>query len=170
MPTTMKLIAQQTLSSNAATVTLGSGGTIPQTYDDLLVLVSGRSTISALATDLFMGINGSTANFTTRFVYGNGSSALSSAQSQRYVGTLVGSTATASTFASNEIYIPNYRGSTNKSISATAVSENNGTTAYILAFATLWSNTAAITSLEFASNSGDLASGSSFFLYGITKA
>ncbi len=167
MPTTCKLIAKNVLGSDSASTSFTS---IPATYDDLIVIVSGRSTISALATDLFMGINGSTSNFTTRFLYGTGASALSSAQSQRYAGTLVGATATSNTFASNEIYIPNYRGSTNKSISATAVSENNGTTAYILAFATLWSNTAAITSLEFASNSGNIATGSSFFLYGITKA
>ncbi len=54
----------------------------------------------------------------------------------------------ASTFASTEVYIPNYAGSTNKSYAVDQVQETNGTTAYMNLLAGLWSNTAAITSIK----------------------
>ena len=171
MPTAIKFIEKVVLGSDAATVTIGSGGTIPQTYDDLLVLISSRSTPtpSELATEMYISINGSTSNFSGRVLYGNGSSA-GSFTTTRWVGSISSANTTANTFGPNEIYIPNYRGSTNKSLSVTNSTENNGTTAYPAAAAVLWANTAAITSLSFSSNVGNIASGSSFYLYGITKA
>jgi hypothetical protein len=178
MATTCELIASTTLGSDAASVTFGSGGTIPQTFTDLFVCYSSRSLRSGQTSDnINIRFNGSSAaNYSYRFLQGNSSAASSfngSAQAQLIVGYSTGASATASTFASGEMYIPNYTGSTTKSISSTCVTENNASTAgaaYVLAFAGLWSLTDAINELQILSNSANFATGSSFYLYGITKA
>jgi hypothetical protein len=78
---------------------------------------------------------------------------------------------TSNTFANTSLYIPNYAGATNKSYSMDAVTENNATLAGQTIGAALWSNTAAITSIEIASNFGtNLSQYSSFALYGIKGA
>ena len=119
---------------------------------------------------LNIGLNSSTADFTGRRLRGSGSAA-SSATTTRFIGEVPAATATADTFSSIEVYIPNYAGATNKSFSVTSAQEDNQSEAYIDAVAGLWSQTAAITDIAITSaNSVDIKSGSSFFLYGITKA
>jgi hypothetical protein len=156
------------------TVTVGAGGaasidftSIPQTYTDLVVKVSVRQTTGSFPT-LFFYFNGLTTNRSFRSLYGTGSSAISSNGTDAIAGLTTGSSETANTFGSFDIYIPNYAGSTNKSASADGVSENNATTSYQFLVANLWSSTAAITSLTLLTG-GTLAQHSSASLYGITK-
>lgn len=163
-----------------ASVTVGSGGassidftSIPSTYTDLCVKVSSRSTRSAGAIDYIkMYFNGSTANGTTRAIWGDGTA---------YSGTdtkIIGSTSTnqntSNTFGSADFYIPNYAGSTNKSVSVDAVSENNSATTgdYNLNLsAGLWSSSAAITSITLESAFGNnWVQYSTATLYGINKS
>ncbi len=170
MPTTMKLIAQNVLGSSSASVTLSS---IPATYDDLLLVMSLRSDRASLTyTDVKGRFNGATSDtsHSGRYLYGNGSTTASGTDPFCRFAYATGATATASTFASTEIYIPNYAGSTNKSYSMTTVHETNASTAYMIAYAGLWSSTSAITSIEVIPDSSSFVSGSSFFLYGIKKA
>ena len=169
MPTTMKLIAKQTLGSAAADVTFSS---IPSTYTDLYLVASARSARSLITDTLKVEFNGSTTGYSSRFLEGAGASGVSSSTISEIWGlTASGALSTANTFGNSEIYIPNYAGSTNKSVSGTGVQENNDGTAYMHAAASLWSNTAAITSIKIASRVGsNIVSGSSFFLYGITKS
>lgn len=170
MATTCKLIAKNVLGSDTATVTFSS---IPGTgYTDLAVLVSARSArASALADTLLIGFNGATTNLTFRALYGSGSIAGSFSGSTGGAFDLPAANATASTFGSGLVYIPNYAGSTNKSFSWEGAQESNGTESYITVGAGLWSQTTAISSIELSTtNTQNFKSGSSFFLYGITKA
>jgi hypothetical protein len=167
MANTYTLIASNTVGSGGvASVTFSS---IPATYTDLVVKISGRNTSSG---DWFnLNFNGSTANFTGKQLFGTGGAAYSYSKTdgtEAYVNN--NSSTTASTFSNSEIYIPNYAGSTNKSFSIDSVTENNGATAYAVLYAGLWSQTAAITSLTFAPNSNTLAQYSSFYLYGIKNS
>lgn len=167
MTTTMKLIAKQTLGANAASVTFSD---IPGNMTDLLLVESSRSAVNGVVDGLDIWFNSDTTagNYTRRRLLGNGAAA--SSDTQRLL-LIPGATATASTFSNNEIYIPNYAGSANKSFSATSTQETNATTAYIAAGAGLWSNTSAITSIQLVSqNAANLVTNSSFFLYGITKS
>ena len=174
MPTTMKLIAKNVLGSAASNVEFTS---IPGTYTDLYVVGSIRTTRSNAdpGADCNLTFNGSTSGFSWRTLSGDGASAGSGnngAGTSSISGFLnVSSFATANTFGSWELYIPNYAGSTNKSVSIASVSETNGTTAFIRLVAGLWANASAITSLNVADgNSSNFVSGSSVFLFGITKA
>jgi hypothetical protein len=136
---------------------------IPQTYTDLLVLVSARNTV--VADEFYIYPNSNTSNLSYRLLRGNGSTVIT-ANVHRFYPTV--SSDTANTFANGQIYIPNYTSSSAKSFSLDSVSENNGTTAYASIEAMLWNDTTAITSLLFQLNSGNIAQYSSFSLYGIT--
>lgn len=137
---------------------------IPQTYTDLVIKTSLRDTGGGNIAS-YISFNGSTANFSGRYLYGDGAS-VSSGTLGRYIGSLKDN-ATANTLNSTEIYIPNYTSSNNKSFSVDNVTENNGTNADQNIIAGLWSNTAAITSISLSPASGSFRAGSSATLYGI---
>jgi hypothetical protein len=106
-------------------------------------------------------------------LYGTGSAAASASTSGSFInwaGTQTNNSQTASTFASNDMYIPNYAGSNNKSVSVDGVQENNATAAASRLVAILWSNTAAITSLTLSPDYGNFAQYSTATLYGISKS
>lgn len=159
-----------------STVTVGSGGAaniefanIPQTYTDLLVKISVRSSASVDSFDVNISLNSSTSSFSWRVLQGNGSSASSASSTGNRLIIAGGANNTSNTFSSADIYIPNYTGSTNKSISADGVYENNATLAYTELGSILWSNTAPITALSLISSNGNFVQYSSATLYGIRK-
>lgn len=167
MPSSMYRIETITVpSGGAASVTFNS---IPQTFTDLVIKSSTRTATGGV--DNFnISFNGSTTSFTFRELTGNGSSAASSSGSIRITGLVNGSTMTTSTFSNNDIYIPNYAGSSNKSFSADAVTENNLTLSYAQLWSNLWSNTAAISQITFTCLGGaNFAENSTFSLYGVSK-
>ncbi len=161
---TMTLIQHIELGSAQANITLSS---IPQTYTDLYLLFSGR--VSVTDGGLRLRVNGSTANLSTRLLYGNGSSA-TSATDTTYIGTVSDSNTTANTFGNGSLYFPNYASSTAKSFSGEIVHENNATSAVQWVTAGLYNSSTAITSLElFNAGSGNFVQYSSATLYGILK-
>lgn len=170
MATTMKLIAKTTLGSDTASTSFTS---IPATYDDLLLVISARSSRADTFEVAAARFNGATSdtNHNSRYLLGDGSSASSGTNTYCRLGLIPANTATSSTFGNLEAYIPNYAGSTNKSYSTSAVMENNATLSYIDVVAGLWSSTAAINAIELRLIIGSsFKSGSTFYLYGIKKA
>ena len=175
MATTYELIASATLGSAAAGITFSS---IPATYDDLALVISARSAKADFIDQLFHIINNdNTLAITARILQGYNGSASSSTQvggggtNQVNLGWISAASATANTFSSHEIYFPNYAGSANKSYTGTGVSEhNNANNAVINARAFLCPTTAAISQIKIYGQSGNLVTGSSAYLYGITKS
>jgi hypothetical protein len=162
-----------------ATVTVGAGGassisfsSIPNTFKDLLVKISARNNRADTTDHILIGFNGSTSSITNRQLYGFATSVGSITSVPRSVGFVNSANATANTFSNNEIYIPNYAGSNNKSYTADAVDENNTSGDNGLWFtAGLWSNTSAITSIEFTNNIGtSFVQYSTATLYGIKNS
>lgn len=163
-----------------ASVTVGSGGastitfsSIPSTYTDLVILSSLRDTNAIVGNaGIRVIFNGSGSGFSTRWIYGNGTTVLSTTDSGGWirVGQVPGANATANTFSNDYIYIPNYTSSNNKSLSADSVMENNATESYMTLTAGLWSNTAVITQVQLQSNSTAWAQYSSATLYGIKNS
>jgi hypothetical protein len=156
-------------SGGAANITFLNVGNIPATYTDLVILCSLRSTQASSVEQIRLTINTSTANFTKRFLQGNGSAADTFSGSDSQTGYASSGNNTASTFGNAMIYIPNYAGSTAKSISADVVTENNATEAFQVIHAGLWNITDAITKIAISTQNGNLAQYSSATLYGITK-
>jgi hypothetical protein len=164
-----------------ATTTVGSGGaasidftSIPATYTDLLVVVSHRVDRANTISDSKIQFNADTAsNYVSLRLYGDGSAATSDQLSTTagYWGYSPGATATASVFSNTQIYIPNYAGSTQKSVSVDSVQENNTSAAYSHINAIRWTGTAAITSIKlFDGNATNFVQYSSASLYGIKNS
>lgn len=161
-----------------ATVTVGSGGaanitfsSIPATYTDLVLKLSLRSNRASTWDNTQIEINSSTANMTSRLLTGNGSTASSGNVTVFYVGDIPAASATSNTFANQEVYLPNYAGSSNKSGSSDSVAENNATAGFNQLAANLWSQTAAITSVKmYSGNAENFVQYSTATLYGIKNS
>jgi hypothetical protein len=176
MAKSYELITSQTVGAlGAVSVTLSS---IPQTYTDLKVLISGRSTSWGYSyNNLYVTINGapSGTEYSDTNVFSVGTSAGSFAhngQNQPWTAATPSTAGTASTFGNIEIYIPNYSGSTSKSISTDGVTERNSSTngdVFLNFMAGLKANSAAVTSLVFTTDVTAFEQYSTFYLYGIEK-
>lgn len=159
-------------------VVVGAGGatsidftSIPSTYTDLVIKLSTRSNNAFFVDSIGIRFNGSTSSYSFRQLFGSGASAGSQTASSYPENYSNGNTSTSNTFGNIEFYIPNYAGSTNKSISSDGVSENNSADAYATLTAGLWSNTAAITSISLRStSSNNFLQYSTAYLYGVSNA
>ena len=170
MPNNYILLETIALTQSAASVTFDN---LPTSgYTDLKIVISGRTDRSGQQDDdIKIQVNGNTsAIYSQRRVLGNGSATFSDSSSGSNVGVsfTTGPTATANTFGSTDIYIPNYRSSANKSMSVDGVSENNATAAGAGMNAFLASTTSPITSITFAPLFGTVfVANSTFSLYGV---
>lgn len=159
-------------------ITVGSGGTlnveftsIPSTYTDLALNISARTSRAGTQDDFDISFNGSTSGLSYRRLYGTGSAAGSDSGTRIITGYITADGSTASTFGNVSVYIPNYAGSANKSVSSDGVSETNATAVNMSMVASLWSNTAAITSIKLTpATSQTIQQYSSFYLYGVKNA
>ena len=171
-------MANMTLISS---VTVGSGGassidftSIPSTYTDLVLEYSLRGNLSSRLTYVMVEFNGLATNQTGKLLAGDSASAYSASYSNIFTGA-TGSNATASTFGSGQIYIPNYASSNNKSLSIDYVGENNSTSADAWLFAGLWSSSAAINRITLYAADGGFSKTQTFnqystaYLYGVTN-
>jgi hypothetical protein len=163
MPATYEPISTQTLGSDVATVTLSS---IPATYTDLVLVMTVKK-----STDdggyLGLRFNSDTAtNYSSTFVYGNGSSAISGRVTSETFSR-VGNGSTAN-FESTIVSIQNYANTTTfKSM----ISRSNVTSQYAISYCSLWRKTPeAISSITIIPNTGNMLTGSQFTLYGIKAA
>jgi len=141
---------------------------IPQTFSDLLIVASIRN--SSTFEHVLIGINGSTANFSGRYLSGYGSGGISAGSYPRYIGNTSRAGYTANTFGSTNIYIPNYTSANNKSISGESLGENNDATNWGIVFSSnVWSQTSPITSIQLTNEAAaTILEFSSATLYGIT--
>jgi len=153
-------------AAGAASVTFNS---IPQTgYTDLIVKFSARNA-SGTINSLSMSFNGSSANFSNRYIQGSGSAAYSFSRTDAYLINVINeANSTANTFSNCEVTIPNYRLANYKSFSVDGVTETNAAAESMTLIAGLWSNTAAITSITFTGDTSNFAQHSTFSLYGVS--
>jgi hypothetical protein len=160
-----------------ATVEVGSGGaanieftSIPATYDDLVIYASARGTRTGFpADDLIIQFNAVTTGYSGKRLFGNGTGITSDTQSD-IRGFISDADSTSNAFGANMFYIPNYRGSTYKTVGIEMAAETNAANAPQGLFAGLWSNTAAITSIKMFGNNGNMVQYSTFYLYGIKNS
>lgn len=159
-----------------STVTVGSGGaanieftSIPATFTDLVVKASLRGSTNGNI-DMFCEFNGVTTGYTFKWISGDAATAGSASGSTANAGFMAMNNNTANTFASNDIYIPNYLSSNNKSSSFDGVTENNATTAYMVLGARLSTITSAITSVKLVPSPGNFVQYSTATLYGIKSS
>ena len=173
MANTYQLIEAKTLTATAASVTFTA---IPQTYTDLILKISARSTSTAgldIYANLKIQFNSDTDNnYNGILLFANlgspGSGSYTS-QSGNLFSYANGNVTTASTFSNMEIYIPNYTGSNQKGYSVDGVVENKASNGSVEFAAEQWTGTSAITTIDVVSLYGLYTADSNFYLYGIKK-
>lgn len=142
---------------------------IPQGYTDLIVKFSIRFDLPYDAANVNLRFNSDSAsNYSIRRIKGSGTSLVSDSASgtSMTINYGAGNNLTANTFSSADIYIPNYTGSTYKSLTADIVTENYASAAYTVSQAGLWTNTAAITNISLGCD-GNWVANSTATLYGV---
>ena len=167
----MQIIQHQELASAQASITFSS---IPQTFTDLYLVCSLRYSGSFGIANVTFRLNGSSSSiYSERMLYTSSGSVLSASTSNidRFDFSYApGATNTASTFSSNQFYIPNYTSSVAKSVSSEVSVESNGTPYFEAIVAGLFNSSSAITSLTLtAQENSTFAQYSSATLYGILK-
>jgi hypothetical protein len=161
MPTpTYTPLANVTLGAAASSITFGS---IPATYRDLIcvVVATGSTTLQGR-----IRLNADTgSNYNSGRMSGSGSAATSAGAVNQSSGNLsVIAQATTTGALQMNINIMDYSATDkHKTIVSRADQAANGTEAFI----TRWANTAAVTSVQILTSTGNWASGSTFALYGV---
>jgi hypothetical protein len=170
MTVTYEAISSTTLGSNQATVTIGTGGTIPQTYTDLVLVVNPAINTGNDNLRIRVG-NGSVdsgSNYSWTALTGNGTRALSDRASNQtsilsdydgYMQTTLGNNAKI-------IHFQNYSNTTTfKTILSRSSNAPVGTDALV----NTWRSTAAINIMTLFVSGGvaNFITGSTFSLYGI---
>ena len=158
---TMTLIASNTVGSGGAGTVVFSS--IPSTYTDLAIKVSAANSA------MWLKFNTDTSTPPMKAIRGNGATADSVTDAIWGSYLFAGYNGATSIFSSFDIYIPNYAGSNQKSVSIDSVSEGNTTTQYTMLEAGLWNQTSAINQITCDSGGGTFAQYSSFSLYGISS-
>lgn len=157
-------IASTTLSSSASIVTFSS---IPSDYRDLIIVADKVRAVLSGRT-FFMRINGSTSGiYNLVYMLGNGSTASSAATSgdTRHRLYPFSHPAVPGQEPTYRIQLMDYS-VTDKHKSGLVRTDNWD--AATIAYATRWADTSAITSVSFAMDSGDIAAGATFALYGVS--
>jgi len=148
--------------------------TIPTTYKHLQLRVMARNSRNAVNGPNWISFNGDTssANYKNPFLYSNGdTTSTGSGFSTTDPGTGIaaaGNTAGSFQFGVALVTIPDYRGSTFKTLLSPGGFNNLDVGDHLSAMnGGLWLNTSAITSITFSAFTNPLIAGSVFSLYGI---
>jgi hypothetical protein len=122
--------------------------------------------------EIKLSFNSSATSYSNKRLYGTGSVAASDSVAVTYVSNTMTNDGlfTANTFGNGEFYIPNYAGSANKSVSVDGITESNETLALSMLTASLWSDSAAITSITLTAGIPNFVQYSTFYLYGISNS
>jgi len=173
MANTYTLISSNTLASDITSVTFSS---IPQTYTDLVIRYSARTNGGGAVGDTCnITFNSDTGtNYSRVTMRSNGSVAASfigaNASSVNFHTNVNGSGGTSNTFASVEIYVPNYTSTSTRPISVSNVQEDNATRGDVYAGASQYRGSSAISSITWSAPGSLFLTGSSFYLYGIKNS
>ncbi|CAB4178233.1 hypothetical protein UFOVP1462_49 [uncultured Caudovirales phage] len=166
---TYTLIQRTVLNASAASITLSS---IPQTFTDLVIKISGRTTYaSPYGEGIYISFNGLNTNMARRRLYGlaTGSGGSDNAANS-YAAYTSAASQSANAFGNSELYITNYTSSGYKLSYLDGGAENNAATAGLLLNANTWSATAAISSITLTPETGsNFVQYTSVSLYGVAK-
>jgi hypothetical protein len=174
MPDTMTLIASYTVTSAQSSIDFTS---IPSTYSDLCIKLSGRHTTAGGEDTPFVRFNSdSTSNY--YFVFGSGRGGVPTASgavptTSFWCGTIPGAGDTSGSFSNIEIYVPNYTSTTfKKAIRAESIVSGMTATLYQRTFGGYWNApAAAINRVTLGIVSGyNFEVGTTAYIYGIKNS
>jgi len=166
-------IATTTLGSNQATVTFAQDFS---DYMDLVIVSYARGAVAVTTAQLDMQLNNDTgSNYAKQALYGTGSAAYAAnwaSATSHMLGVLPCANATANIFMSSVTTLFDVNSDKYKSgLSQAACDLDGSTSGRVHLWGLSWKSTAAITEIDLfdATGSGDLAAGSMFSLFGLTR-
>lgn len=173
MATYLEPIFTRTLSTTSTNAF--SFVNIPQTYQDLFLYISARSTGSSTNQGMYIQFNGDGANnYSSVFGRSTGSTVdtFRNTNGNAILSIEIpNDQCTSGIFSNIQVYIPNYRSSRHKQIITDVAKETNATSGIIFMQnqGSLWRNTAAISSMTMGTNitAPNYVAGSTFSLYGV---
>jgi len=163
------VISSVTTSGSQSSVTFSS---IPQTYTDLVVVVTGRTTSANGVVNVITQFNGdSGSNYDSQYLQAN-STNVAGAQtvSGTFInaGVITAATAPANASGSSHFFVRNYTSTTFfKTVITDGAADGGSGAFYRGIMGGLWKSTAAITSMTVAPSTGNFTDGSVVTLYGI---
>lgn len=162
MPSTYTPIATTTISSASSSYTFSS---IPSTYTDLVLVTN---VIATGDLQINCRVNGDTStNYSTTYLAGNGTSAVSSRQSNAaFMGTDYYFSATTN----GNVSILHFMNYSNTTTNKTMINRANAADKGVMANVSLWRSTAAINAIQLYATANNFNIGSTFTLYGIAAA
>lgn len=163
MPKTYEPIASTTLTAGTASVTFSS---IPQTYTDLVVVMSASVSSGAVGYRVGNTTVDTGSNYSRTNLYGDGATAASTRQTGQ-TALYVTAATSSSNFSANIIHFMNY---SNTTTNKTFLARANDASVVTVIGAHLWRSTVAINTITFFGEGANIASGSSFTLYGVKSA
>jgi hypothetical protein len=156
MPKTYTPIATHTTTGTVSSYTFSS---IPSTYTDAILVVADLGS----DTSYKININSDTgSNYSSTFLYGDGSSATSGR------GSSVTAAPTVGRRPGNTIM--QFQNYANTTTYKTFISRGNASNHMVIATVSLWRSTAAINSITVTPETGSFGSGVTFTLYGVKSA
>ena len=172
MSVTYVPIFTQTLSASVTnTITFSN---IPQTYTDLVLVMSLRSSAND-GTQWRTGswtINGdSSTNYSVIYNLGSGAgTGAGGGTSITYLPLwITGSLNSSGVFSNTEAYIPNYTATGSKQIISKCTAEHTGATGLTMVNAALYRGTAPVTSLSVSEGGSGYVQNSTISLYGVLR-
>lgn len=155
-------IATTTLGSDTASITFSS---ISGSYTDLILICNGKNTGGSNNEFLVRYNSDSNNNYSTTFLYGNGTSV--SSQFSGIASAVIPGQTDNTNPTPIICHINNYSNSTTYKATLCRTSNSAGK---VWVSVSTWRNTAAITSIVLSSYTGNLTSGFTATLYGIKAA
>lgn len=162
-------LATQTLGSAAASVTFSS---ISGAYTDLVLVVSEFNNTATNTSFQFQVGNGSVdtgANYSLTELFGNGTAASSDRASSDTAGYLNGPGIGTSTTEPNT-YVMHFMNYSNTTTYKTVLGRGGNSNKNTVATVNLWRSTSAINTIKIFQSLNNMATGSTFSLYGIAAA
>ena len=165
MPVTYESIASTTLGSTQSTISFSN---IPQTYNDLVVVLHGRSSSTSSSALVAIECNGvtDTAFYSSLRLQVNTAASCQQITTVARVGRVPSATDTSSTFGHVIVNIFSYSAN---NVKKTMLSEYTEPTEEIGAGVSLYDSISPITSLLLRPQSGSWVAGTSVTLYGIKR-
>lgn len=162
---TYSTIATNTVSGTSTNSV--SFTSIPSTYTDLILVINSSKTTSGVVNSYLRFNNDSSSNYSSTFMYGDGSSAASARQSN-VTWAQIGDQ--ADVISTTIVQIQNYSNSTTNKTFLTRYN-NTATGDVVYAGVQLWRSTAAINRIDcLLTASNFFTAGSTLTLYGIAAA
>jgi hypothetical protein len=144
---------------------------VPQTYQDLMIVHSLRSSTSGTYDAISVQVNNTLNIYSDTFLTGNGTSATSNRDTSGYYGAFIGNTTAAGTttgiFSAGVTHILNYANSTTYKTLITRVADDQNGSGYTTLTAALIRSTSPLTQINIYTASANIATGSTVTLYGI---